>query len=98
MLCEAHDYKWLSLARADGNSLHNYYPPCIDCLVLYIVIVFCGFNLSLIFIPYFRSEIRRCSYVASFISLHLHSSILTDQAGMIYIRRWLYTCKLLLLD
>jgi hypothetical protein len=35
---------WLQVAvpRADGNSLHNYYPPCIDCLVLYIVIVFVG--------------------------------------------------------
>jgi hypothetical protein len=35
---------WLQVGvpRVDGNSLHNYYPPCIDCLVLYIVIVFVG--------------------------------------------------------
>jgi hypothetical protein len=74
---------WLQVAvpRADGDSLHNYYSPCIDCLVLYIVIVFCWFNLSLVYIPYFRSGIRRCSYVVSSISLHLHSS-------MIYIRQW----------
>jgi hypothetical protein len=34
---------WLQVAvpRADGNSLHSY-APCIDCLVLYIVIVFVG--------------------------------------------------------
>ena len=32
----------VAVPRADGNSLHYYYPPCIDCLVLYIVIVFVG--------------------------------------------------------
>ena len=83
----------VAVPRADGNSLHNYYPPCIDCLVLYVVIVFVGL-ICLFFIPYIRSGIRRCSFVVSFISLHLHSLIAADQAGMIYIRQWLYTCKI----
>jgi hypothetical protein len=40
MLCEAHDYKWLSLGQMGIRCIIM--PSCIDCLVLYIVIVFVG--------------------------------------------------------
>ena len=93
--------KWLQEAvpRADGNSLHNYYPslPCIDCLVRYVVIVFVDLIYILFFIPCIRSGIRRCSYVVSFISSHLNSSIVADQAGWlkfvndyIHVNSWLH--------
>ena len=86
---------WLQVAvpRADGNLLRSYAPMHrLSCAIH--CNCFCGFNLSLFFIPYIRSGIRRCSFVVSFISLHLHSLIAADQAGIIYIRQWLYTCKI----
>ena len=38
MLYEAHDYKWLFLGQMGIRCIVM--PQCIDCLVLYIVIVF----------------------------------------------------------
>jgi hypothetical protein len=60
---------WLQVAvpRADGNLLHNYAQMYrLSCAIH--CNCFCGFNLSLVFIPYIRSGIRRCSFVVSFIS------------------------------
>jgi len=54
LLCEAHDYKWLSLGQTDIRCI-NTIPPCIDFLVRYIVIVFVRLICLRVFIPYIIS-------------------------------------------
>ena len=88
---------WLQVAisRADGYSLHKYYPfmyrfSCaIRCNCFYV------FYLSSCFIPYIISGIRRCSYVVSVISSHLlfncdWSDLNSSMATYISIQDYIY--------
>jgi hypothetical protein len=86
---------WLQEAvpRADGNSLHNYYPPCIDCLVLYIVIIFVGLICLWFLILTLDQE-----YVDAAMFIHTLWLRLIRQVWFIFVNGYRYTCKLLLLN
>ena len=76
----------MAVPRADGNSLHNYYSPCIDCLVLYIVIVFVGLIcLCFLFLTLDQEYVDAALLYPLFHCIYAHSLIAADQAGMIYI-------------
>ena len=88
---------WLQVAvpRADGYSLHKYYPSMYRFSCAIRCNCFCAFNLSSCFIPYIISGIRRCSYVVSFISSHLlfncdWSDLNSSMATYISIQDYIY--------